>query len=694
MLSEKMLQEKDLDDLMQEAIMQIPMYSKEWTNFNPSDPAITTLENLSVYTILQQSYTGQISDSAREKIFALLGYERKAAKNARVMLQPLNVGKAVIIPAGQKFIVGDLCFETNREFTVYGNKIIGIYGKHNEQVKDYSVLLDRDIPLEIPVFSNKPEKGMELYMVIGSDNELPEDVNLFIELSEFGHRNLINKVNLFADIKWQCYTQKGFVDIKCRDNTGNLLTSGEIRLKLPKKEMEVYDELPQKGYVIRAVLNKADYDIPPRIKGIYGFLFEVWQKETQSICYTFSSKQKIDVYCDILEQDYIQIFCKEDDGYYYKYELATKNDSKGRFYNKKKYDFGRYGFSFNKDEHGFGPGNFINAVKLVAYNDTIMRQFDLGQIYGYDNQQIDLPVKNIVKESFSLIICKKLPNKETVYDFVKPDSTGDNDFKYKLLENEGKIIITDAAGYINGRIFMCGCATDKGEDGNVRAGTVFTPYGYDSEITFINPAQGFGGRKKETPEDMRKRFVTEMNEHYTAVTTEDYEKIVKNTPGLCIHKVKAIADSKNNRIKIAVKPYGNSEHPVLSSVYLEEIKKSLEERRLISTAVEVLQPVYAGVNVQGTVYVKPHFENCIEQIKAVINKELDYVNSDKNFGDRLNFDRLFQKIEALECVDFIYNLSTMVRNRRYAEQRGMDIIPADNCLLYPGDISIELSTME
>ena len=91
MLSEKLPQNKEFDDLMQEARIQIPLYSKEWTNFNPSDPAITTLENLSVYTIIQQSYTNNVSAKAREKIFGLLGYERRNGKNARVMLQALNV---------------------------------------------------------------------------------------------------------------------------------------------------------------------------------------------------------------------------------------------------------------------------------------------------------------------------------------------------------------------------------------------------------------------------------------------------------------------------------------------------------------------------------------------------------------------------------------------------------------------------
>ena len=185
----------------------------------------------------------------------------------------------------------------------------------------------------------------------------------------------------------------------------------------------------------------------------------------------------------------------------------------------------------------------------------------------------------------------------------------------------------------------------------------------------------------------------DFQNHYTAVKADDYENIVRTTPGLCIHKVKAVADIKSNKVNIAVKPYGNIGYPTLSNVYMEVIRKRIEDRRLLSTAVEILQPVYAAVDVQGTYYVKPHFENCYPVIEAVIKKELDYINNSANFGDRLNFDELFHKIEALECVDFIYDLSVISKQRRYAEQKGSDIVPASNCLLYPGTISIELNTM-
>ena len=58
----------------------------------------------------------------------------------------------------------------------------------------------------------------------------------------------------------------------------------------------------------------------------------------------------------------------------------------------------------------------------------------------------------------------------------------------------------------------------------------------------------------------------------------------------------------------------------------------------------------------------------------------------------MSFDELFGQIEALSCVDFIYDINVMPQNYKYVEMMGIDIIPADNCLLYPGNININLTT--
>ena len=182
MLSEHKLADRTFEELMDDARMQIPLYSKDWTNFNPSDPGITTLETLSAYTLLQQEFIGEISDVAKEKLFSLLGYRRQEGRNSRVMLQALNVKSPFIIPSGQRFTVGELSFETNRETAIYGNKVLGIYGSNQGKIKDYSSLLDKDVPLDVAVFSENPQEGMDIYIVLDSTKEMPEEINFYVTI--------------------------------------------------------------------------------------------------------------------------------------------------------------------------------------------------------------------------------------------------------------------------------------------------------------------------------------------------------------------------------------------------------------------------------------------------------------------------------------------------------------------------------
>ncbi|MBR3525085.1 MAG: hypothetical protein IKO11_04495, partial [Lachnospiraceae bacterium] len=44
---------KTYEELMTEALAEIPLFSSEWTNYNVSDPGITILENLSAFSALQ-----------------------------------------------------------------------------------------------------------------------------------------------------------------------------------------------------------------------------------------------------------------------------------------------------------------------------------------------------------------------------------------------------------------------------------------------------------------------------------------------------------------------------------------------------------------------------------------------------------------------------------------------------------------
>lgn len=89
-------------------------------------------------------------------------------------------------------------------------------------------------------------------------------------------------------------------------------------MRLPDAEALPCEDAPGGAYAIRAVLEKADYDVRPKLVQIDGFLFEVWQKETLSACYTFNKVSSASLPGHLLGEGYVTVFCKEEKGSSYK----------------------------------------------------------------------------------------------------------------------------------------------------------------------------------------------------------------------------------------------------------------------------------------------------------------------------------------------------------------------------------------
>ena len=124
---------------------------------------------------------------------------------------------------------------------------------------------------------------------------------------------------------WQCYTQKGFVEIEVEDQTKGFLEDGELCFTMPQEEAAVYEEGPLSGYIWRAVLTDADYDVAPEVLHLSGFLFEAWQKETLAITHTFQKPSEVVLTCTMMEEGYVRVYCKEEKGSSYRlYEEITE----------------------------------------------------------------------------------------------------------------------------------------------------------------------------------------------------------------------------------------------------------------------------------------------------------------------------------------------------------------------------------
>lgn len=693
MLNSKNLKKKTFDERYNEALTQIPLYTDEWTNFNASDPGITILESLTAFETMQADMIDQVTPQVLQNLLRLVGFSPRKGRCARLLLAAENVKQPVYLPANQQFQIGDLCFETNRVTYLGTGQLTGIYGRRDGEYFDYSYLCERELKVPGFVFGEQPKVGDSVYFCASALPEPGEELILYVNVADRYNRNDFPEKgrNTFAEMKWECYSEQGFVEVPVRDYSNCFLMSGEIRIRMPQETLVPHPDMKEQTYVIRATLTRADYDVRPKLIEVQGFLFEVWQKQTLSTCTTYHKPGNVRLFSDLAEEGYVHVYAREEKGgSYRRYEYAPDPDIRGRYYDLTQEGYGMHIYSFDKKRHGYAPEKVKNAIRIVVYSEEMMRKYTIGTVLGYDDQTLKLPEKHVVADSFSIIAKRVDENGEDIYDFVRPEREEEGNLYYHLYENEGRIRIEDAGDFIGAQLFIAGCAVTRGPEGNIRSGSTFTTRHVPSDIRFTNPGEGTGGCFRERIPEVRKRFVDDLYTPYTAVTASDYETIVKQTPQLCIHKVKADMDEEHNRVRIAVKPGTDEEYPRLSDTYREVIEQELENRRLLTTRVEIIPPVYEPVNVRGTIYVKPVYKNCREQIEQVIREQIDYIHSDKNFGDVLRFNEVFHAIEDLECVEFVYALSLQPQHANQAKLKETDIYPILNCLLYPGTISLEI----
>ena len=691
MLDMKRPEDKTFEEWMEDARQKIPMYSSEWTNYNPSDPGITILENLTAFHVLQQSQMGETTPGVRRKLLKLAGITQYPGKCARVLLEPENLKEPAVFPANQQFLVGDTVFETEQPCRAGGHKVLGVYGMDKGELIDGELLLDSAVPLSVRIFGENPEVGNGVYFIMDSLPE-GEDLHFYIRIVKVPYRNdFVESVNnRFASVTWQCYTEDGFQDIWCRDRTGAFLTDGELVFR-GIKNPAIYRELPRTGYCIRGILRQVSYDIAPQLFSVHGFLLEAYQRETSCIAKSFKKSREIEISCNLLRDGYFRVFCREGEGRSYRrYDQYDGIQKEGRYYELRKEEEGKAVLGFDRQRFGYGPVRVKDAIRVVIYNEEMMQRYDLGVVYGYDRQEIALPAVQIVPDNFCLLAERRDEDGGFCYDFVKPKRTGDGELRYELLESEGKIRILDAGDYIEARLFLANLSVYQGENGNVRENSRFTAEGDFGELVFRNPAPGTGGRFRESEQMAAKRFYDEMKGPETAVCAGDYENMVHKISGLCIQKVRAVMDYEKNEVLVAVKPWSEDAFPRLTPLYKSMLEKYFEPRRLLTTRIRFSGPRYVGIDVRGVIYVKRHYERYMDEIEAVLKKHLDYRAGNQNFGDVLRFEELFYELEHLECIASLQNLVIYPQNLKMASVEGMDIHPARDCLCYPGNFYLDI----
>lgn len=677
MLNSVNLNDKTYEELLAEAIAHIPLYSKEWTNFNVSDPGITLLQNLTAFQLLQQENINDVPERVQRKLLKLLGCVERENRAAMALVQAPPEG-GPILPEGHLLWSGDIPFETVEETPLSAWGLSRVLALKKDRRRDLTRLLEAGA--EAFPFGRNPEPGDALVCVLSGTPEVGVPVRLWFQVSEEELRTPFSselEVPPFAKIRWQYYTAQGWAVADAEDETSGFLRSGQVTLTLNGGLPVPWEE---EGCAFRCLLEAAEYDRTPRLRSLAAHLFPMEQRLTSVRCFSDSGPE-LELRGRLPMLGNLLVFRRETPETPYRvcrdfqveetpWSLLLRFEERAEM------------------ERAEDP----EALRVLCYDNEMVHQRLLGPVYGYDGQTVPLGLaKNILPESVLLAV-----EDEAGVSFVPPETAGPNGFFYHVRSQSGEAVIDDP-GQGGQTLLLAGCAVTQGARGNLRSRAVLEQRGgYDGtevEAAWLCPAPARGGVTRESMRELQNRFSRELLETTSAVRAADYEVLVRQTPGLCIHKVKATVLNGKNQVKIAVKPHAEGERPKLSQAYIHQIAAFLEPRRMLTTQIQICQPRYVPVSVTASLSVRGMEDEARRQAEDFLRQELDYVNGPQNFGGWVRLNELYQKLSGLSFVGTVEALSLFPESQGGVLLSG-DVRLEDDALCCPGEIRLTVRRYE
>lgn len=224
-----------------------------------------------------------------------------------------------------------------------------------------------------------------------------------------------------------------------------------------------------------------------------------------------------------------------------------------------------------------------------------------------------------------------------------------------------------------------------GDQGNIKSGTInriesFSGLPEDTKV--VNEMDVTGGTGRETEEEALARFRREQEADWEtpsgrAVTFRDYERLVKQAPGLMIEDCRAYSQRPEDKeIILVVKPWAERKKAVLSRGYEKNIYRFLEEKRMIGTKLRVVSPDYYDVTIVCMVYARVQYRMAAQMVEEAVREWIE----GRKFGQGIPYGQLMGMIDSLPCVQQISSLWLDSAGRGKRTPRGDLLLPPGGLL--------------
>lgn len=672
MIPEIILDTEEFSDIFEEARGKIASIYPEWTDYNYHDPGITMLELFAWLKEGQQFYMDQTGEAQKEKFLKLLGTRRLVKEPAKALLT-METDKNIILPKGTKFYADTICYESVEQNVILKEDITTCFYVR-EKVEEY---LDRKQlnfgnQLRIHMFGKEPEPGDTFY--IGLTKALPINMEISIYFDLFTEyeviRNPLTQKLAVPFVKFcmEYFTKDGWRKVShLKDTTYGFLQDGQIFFEV-KNTMKPGNVFGEEGYFLRIRLKEGVYDIPPVLAGFGINVLRVVQTEH------FIEHCVIPKNSRAISENSQGMVCVKDTTFL---ALYGENDvyaaSHGRLHEVsvvQKYldtEHAECTFVFEVPEEW----NKFEEIHLIHRESAQSQKKMFTEGNGYPNQSYELLDELVEYESFELMVQDELGDFilwEKVQDFSE---SGPEDRHYVFDSRTGTVTFGNSIRGLapEGEIRIISYARSLGSDGKVKAGRINQiSREIESDAVVTNNKDSWGGRKEETLEESFVRVQKELKCPVTAVTYEDYERYIRETPGLMIANCKVLKPMEvteifpyydESAITVVVKPFAKQIKKELMAVYRRNILSYLELFRMTGTSVYLIRPEYIAFELYVEVVIKTHYIHAEEEIKETVERWFQALG--KEFGGCVRYSKLYGVIDMLPCVKRLRSVSFEVK---------------------------------
>lgn len=703
MINLENLDDRSLEDILDEYKSKVTYLSTEWTNFQEPDPGITLIELFSWLKTVQHEYLNRKSEGVSRKFLDLLDVKIKKNRGSETFLEISNLKTDVNIPRYTRWKCGNLVFENPDPQIAIGSNILKVVFQNPEAASEQEYykfdgsnvfyIFGKDV-------DHKKSKTFERSFTVSFDSPLPSNSLINLYFSIYNSKGLVrNPIKLgdnfesIADIKWEYYGTEngvtGWHGLKIfEDQTHNFLFSGVIRFQIGGICKSVNEE-----YKIRATLIRDEYDYPPRIDNIFTNTFLVRQTDTK--CFNKVIKKE-DILSDrtVEIKNHVAIYGRSE-VYYKKYGGWVKTNAV-TFSSKIKegkliVDLSEIWDKIKDHKHS------DDVIMVVSYSQDIKNKMTIGSGEGISNQKIRFDIRGTLYDGVELLISENINGEEVFFKWNRVDdfySSSKYDRHFVYLEDAGIIEFGDHEYGVSPRlgvnnIKLCKLVCTAGENSNIKenqinAVSTMNKNIKNARITQVTPA--IGGEDVETIVHASARAADMFADPHRAVSVEDYEEIVKSTPGLMFSNVKILPNympgedvSKQNCITVAVR-WNRKVGLTIPKSFENNIMRHLDKYRLINTKIRVVGPDYIGITVNGDLVVNSFYREEDKIIEKEIKKFVKKLNLD--FGKTLHFGDMFGMIDKLKYVSYINKLKIIPSGNYIQNNVSEDILVPPNGIYY------------